>query len=453
MVQNDDGATVIDREKLIEYMAEKVPIITGNFLTKTVAIYNGQHWDKLKESVALAQLKAEVVQELRDAGELRKAKNGYVNEIVQTLLGIAFKRVDPFEKADPHKVSFKNGTYDIRNDVLTPNSPNDYILHGLDYDIDTSGKDTPVSDYVMDLYFGQSAQFMREFIGYGFYGGYSYHQAIVILKGKPGTGKSNLLMNRLIRPLFAPEHKNISNIKLEQLTGDNRQSSRFNQGKLDGKMLNAGPDLVASQYIQNADQLKGLVSGDPIEAENKGENAFTFTNGAKLLFVANDIPRMKLDNALKERIKVIKVVASPIRGDKKASEERFASAPVTTLKAERGAFAYKLMRQFWQTVGGQLTISDAIKEDTQAWFIDNDPLESFISEHLKPTQDGAGVSVAYLFDRFNDWQEENGFQGKYTITTFRSSLNELGYATRKTTSGTDAPGKNALRVIGFDYQE
>ena len=449
---NDDGAVVVDREKLIEYMLEKVPTVTGSFFTKIIAIYNGQHWDKLPETTAKSQLKAEVIQELWGAGERKKARNGFVNEVVETILGIAHQKQNPFETADPHKISFKNGTYDIKRDILDDNKPTDYILHGLDYDLDTSGRDTPVSDYVLNLYFGDSAQFIREFLGYGFVDGYSYHQTIIIQKGAPGTGKSNLLMNRLVRPLFAPIHKNISNIKMEQLTGDGGQSSRFNQKKLDGKMINLAPDLTGTIYIQNADQLKALASGEPIEAENKGENAVSFVNGTKLMFTGNDIPRMKLDNALKSRIKVVPVVASVIRGNENASNQRFASAPVSKLTDERGALAYNLMRDFWKTAGGTMTINDAITQATQEWFAENDPLEAFISEHLTTTSDGTGISVAYLFDRLTDWLDDNGFKSHLTRITFTKAMKELGYETKNTTAGTDDQGKQAWRFVGYDYE-
>ena len=47
------------------------------------------------------------------------------------------------------------------------------------------------------------------------------------------------------------------------------------------------------QFIPNPAIFKKLVSGDRINAERKGQDPFDFDNYSKLLFSANDIPRIK----------------------------------------------------------------------------------------------------------------------------------------------------------------
>ena len=80
--------------------------------------------------------------------------------------------------------------------------------------------------------------------------------------------------------------KNIASLDLKEL-GD-----RFKTAELFGKLANIGDD-IGSEFIPNPAVFKKLASGNPINVERKGKDPFDFSNYAKLLFSANDIPRIK----------------------------------------------------------------------------------------------------------------------------------------------------------------
>ena len=49
-------------------------------------------------------------------------------------------------------------------------------------------------------------------------------------------------------------------------------------------------DLPAT-FIEEADVFKVLASGEPLSAERKGKDPFTFSNTARMLFSANSLPK------------------------------------------------------------------------------------------------------------------------------------------------------------------
>src|SRR5690606_5972124 len=93
--------------------------------------------------------------------------------------------------------------------------------------------------------------------------------------------------------------ENIASLDLGEL-GD-----RFKTAELFGKLANIGDD-IGDEFIANAAVFKKLVTGDRINVERKGQDPFEFNNYAKLLFSANNIPRIKdKTGAVQRRLAII----------------------------------------------------------------------------------------------------------------------------------------------------
>lgn len=75
-----------------------------------------------------------------------------------------------------------------------------------------------------------------------------------------------------------------------------------------GKLANIGDD-ISDEFLQGKviAQFKKIVSGNDIKAENKGQDAYFFKPTVKLLFSANEIPRMRNKGfeAIKRRLVII----------------------------------------------------------------------------------------------------------------------------------------------------
>jgi len=79
--------------------------------------------------------------------------------------------------------------------------------------------------------------------------------------------------------------ENIASLDLGEL-GD-----RFKTAELFGKLANIGDD-IGDEFIANPAIFKKLVTGERLSVEKKGQDPFEFNNYAKMLFSANNIPRM-----------------------------------------------------------------------------------------------------------------------------------------------------------------
>ena len=105
-----------------------------------------------------------------------------------------------------------------------------------------------------------------------------------MLTGKGNNGKSTFL--DCVKAILGDG--NISALDLKEL-GD-----RFSTSMMFGKLANIGDD-IGDDFLQGSQvaTFKKVVSGNRIKAERKGQDPFEFNPYVKLLFSANDIPRMK----------------------------------------------------------------------------------------------------------------------------------------------------------------
>jgi putative DNA primase/helicase len=103
----------------------------------------------------------------------------------------------------------------------------------------------------------------------------------VILTGNGSNGKSAFL--KMLR-VFIGE-LNTSSVDLKDLGG------RFKTSELVGKLANIGDD-ISNEYIKDNSQFKKLVTGESLNVERKGKDPFDFKSYAKLIFSANNTPRI-----------------------------------------------------------------------------------------------------------------------------------------------------------------
>lgn len=180
-------------------------------------------------------------------------------------------------------IAFKNGVLNIETNELSEFSP-DYIITNriqANYNGDAYHE---LTDKTLDkLACNDKAirALLEEVIGYCFYRRNELRKAFILTGGKR-NGKSTFL--DLINCLLGKD--NISNLDLKEL-GD-----RFKTAELFGKLANVGDD-IGDEFIPNPAIFKKLVSGNPVNVERKGTNPFDFSNYAKFLFSANNIPRIK----------------------------------------------------------------------------------------------------------------------------------------------------------------
>lgn len=189
------------------------------------------------------------------------------------------------EPSDANYIAFKNGIYDLSTDRLIDYTPDIVLTNRINYNY-TKGAYNKLTDTTLNKIACNDREvraLLEECIGYCFYRRNELGKAF-ILTGDKANGKSTFL--DLIKYMLG--NYNISALDLREL-GD-----RFNTAMLFGKLANIGDD-IGDEFLQgnSVSIFKKVVTGNRVKAENKGEKPFEFDPYVKLLFSANDMPRMR----------------------------------------------------------------------------------------------------------------------------------------------------------------
>lgn len=196
-------------------------------------------------------------------------------------------------------IAFKNGVYDIETGQMCEFSPDLIITNKINYDYNPSAYDE-LCDKTLDkiaCHDPAIRALLEEAAGYCFYRRNEMRKCFILTGESGQNGKSTYLA--MINKMLGKE--NITSLDLKEL------GERFKNVQLAGKLANIGDD-IGDEFIPNASVFKKLVSGDPINVERKGQDPFDFYNYAKLLFSANNIPRMgkgQDSSAIKSRLIII----------------------------------------------------------------------------------------------------------------------------------------------------
>ena len=188
-------------------------------------------------------------------------------------------------QADARYIAFRNGVLDIVTGQMQPFSSDLVITNQIPWDYNPEAYSELADDTLNKLACGDPAvrSLLEECIGYCFYRANDYKKSFM-LTGKGNNGKSTFL--DCVKAILGDG--NISALDLKEL-GD-----RFSTSMMFGKLANIGDD-ISDDFLQGSQVaiFKKVVSGNRIKAERKGQDPFEFNPYVKLLFSANDIPRMK----------------------------------------------------------------------------------------------------------------------------------------------------------------
>lgn len=190
--------------------------------------------------------------------------------------------VDDHADTECRYICFENGIYDIITDMLLPFSPAYIVTNKVDAEYIEDAYDPVVDKAMLDFANGNESikMLLEEMIGYCLYRRNELRKAFILV-GDKQNGKSTFL--QMLNAFVGLD--NTVALDLAEL-GD-----RFKTAQLSGKLVCAGDD-IEDNFISNLAIFKKLVTGNPVNAERKGQDPFDFSNYAKLIFSANNVPRM-----------------------------------------------------------------------------------------------------------------------------------------------------------------
>lgn len=349
-------------------------------------------------------IEAEMIKHLPALGRAkRKEVFDYLNLIVDVNL----------KPGNANLIAFKNGVYNITDDMFSPFSPEYIITNKINWNYVPDAY-SEFADGVLDALACGDAQvrsLLEEAIGYCFFRWNELGKAFILL-GDRANGKSTFLA--MVQELLGEE--NTSSLDLKEL-GD-----RFKTAELFGKLANIGDD-IGDEFIANPAIFKKLVTGDRVSAERKGQNPFEFNNFSKFLFSANAIPRIKDKTGAVQR----RLVIIPFEANFSKDSPNFRpNIKHDLLVPEVMEYLIQLglngLRRVLENKG--FTISSRVQEKLDEYEEDNNPILGFLAQC-----DDEGIQIEneitrIVYGRYQEYCLANSLQAMSNIQ-FSKQINRL----------------------------
>lgn len=331
------------------------------------------------------------------SNELHELKNAQRNEVFLQLKLIC----DEVQSSSTQMIAFRNGVLNLETEELLPFSPEYVISNKIPWDFNRNAYDE-LTDKTLNRIACDDPDIrsiLEEVIGATFYrsntlaGGKAF-----ILTGEGANGKSTFItvLNRILGK------NNTCSLDLKNL-GD-----RFSTVMMYKKLANLGDD-ISDEFNSDLSVFKKIATGQEIEAEQKGQEKFNFTPYCKLIFSANEIPRMKdKTGAVQRRLLIV-----PFNAKFSADDPEF--DPQITLKLQRQeAIEYLIAIGIngLQRVlkSKKFTSSAKVQQELDDYAEKNNPVLSFIKYCDEEEIGILNEPVKEVYLRYVVFCHENGYK-------------------------------------------
>lgn len=317
---------------------------------------------------------------------------------------------DEVQSADANLIAFKNGIYDIVNDILIDFSPDIVITNKIPWDYDPEAYSELVDKTFNKIACNDKSirALLEESIGYSFYRRNEMSKSF-FLTGQGSNGKSTFIdiLNNVVG-----EH-NKSSLGLEEL------DERFSIATLANKLINTGDDISDEFWNgRSTANFRKLVSGNEVKAEFKGQDAFFMKPYAKFFFSANALPRIRSKGfeAIKRRLIII-----PFNAKFSKSDPDYDAYIIYKLRTEE-AMKYVIrigIEGLKRVLTDGFTTSEKVEKEIEDYELENNPILLWVQEFTlekivnQPTKN---IHKAYRM-----FCVENGFS-EMTLSTFSKEL-------------------------------
>lgn len=343
--------------------------------------------------------------------DLNRAKRSEVVDYLDLLIR------DNTKPEDAHLIAFKNGLYNIIDGSFAAFTPEHIITNKIPWDY-TPDANCPLVDNVLNRLSCNDAEIralLEEVAGACLYrdnklgGGKA-----VILVGDKSNGKSTYI--EMLHAMLGD--RNISTLDFKEL------DDRFSTAMLFGKLANLGDD-ISDSFKEDVAIFKKIATGESIKAENKGKDAFQFIPYAKLIFSANNIPRMKDPTGAAMR----RLLTIPLNA--KFSENDSDYDPQIKVKlTQQDAMEYFILL----AISGlkrvlknkHFTVSQKVQQAKTDYEQENNPILAFIEDCRNDNGDVEGIyneATREFYIRYDEFCIKNNFRPVNRLT-FSKQLNQ-----------------------------
>lgn len=322
--------------------------------------------------------------------------------------------------APAHIIAFRNGLYNVKTDTFSDFTPDIVVTNKIPWDYNKYATSEAIDNMLDNVSCGDEAirYLLEEIVGACMYrsntlaGGKAF-----ILTGTGSNGKSTYL--KTLSNLLT--EKNISSLDLKKL-GD-----RFSTVMMFGKLANIGDD-ISNEFVTDTATFKKVVTGETIDAEQKGQPKFDFKPFCKLLFSANNIPRMGKGSDSQAIMRRLVIV--PFNAKFTSDDPNFRPTIEDDLKGQESMeYLIQLGIQGLKRVleSRKYTTSQKVQDELDEYEARNNPLLMFIQECEDEEFEVENEPTSAVYERYKEFCLSESLQPVSKIEFSRQMVKTFGY--------------------------
>lgn len=399
---NKDEPTSVYDEKIFQYIKMEMDLfVCGG----TVYIYDSGYFKADQSGARLKTIISHLIYpKFIKSSVLKRIYDRFFCDIA---LEISFEELNCYPS---HWICFQNGMYDCKEKKLLPHDPKYRAINQIphEYHPEKIHERKQIEKFLNFICPNlDSREMLLQFIGYCLTKDVR-QQKFLVLNGEGGSGKSTLI--RLIEAVIGSQ--NTSNISLTDL------QQRFASFGLIGKLLNSCADLEIAA-LEDTAMIKKVLGEDTLRAEQKGRDAVSFKNYAKLIFSTNELPVVKSEKTkgFYRRLLVLPMNHVPEKKNPNLLNE---------LLQEIDYFLWLSVQALKRMYEKEVIVISAESEKTVAQLrMDSDTVQAFLMEECV-LEDGSRSERTELYNRYEEYCTYNDRQS-LTKNNFYKNLRLKGY--------------------------
>ena len=343
--------------------------------------------------------------------------------------------------ADGYLLNTPGGTVNLRTGEIRAHNPDDYCTKITSVVPDNKNVELFV-DFMdrVTCYDRELALYLQEIAGMCAVGSV-LRENLIIAYGEGGNGKSTLfnLLSRVLGDYSG-------SLSAETLTANCRKNKSPEYAELRGKRLVIAAELEEGMRLDTA-IVKKLCSTDPILAEKKYKDPFTFVPSHTVILYTNHLPKIgTTDKGTWDRI-----IAVPFRANFRGQKGEIKNFADYLYDHCGGAVLNWIIEGAKRFIANDYNISppDCVTNAIEQYKANNDWLDGFLSECCEINRTYKQKS-GELYSCYRDYCDRTG-DYKRSLTDFKHAMAMAGYETKKTKNGAVVYG---LRVVSeFDVED
>lgn len=309
-------------------------------------------------------------------------------------------------------ICMQNGTLDVENATLIDFSPEHHLKYKSEISWDADAKCDRWLKFLNEIFENDADKlekiaFLKTWFGYCLVPDTTQHKFVWMI-GSGGNGKSVLLS--LLTKLIGSS--NVSDLHIESL-GD-----KYVRAELIGKLVNISAEMSANATLADG-YFKQIVSGEPIPAERKYQDPFSFKPFARLIGATNHLPRLQdLSDGFFRRAIILSF-------NRKFTGDDCDPTLEATLTSELpGILTWAVEGLKELRVSGKFAIPPSSIEAMQQYKVESDPVALFVASCLQLSDDER-MSPSEIYEGYKSWAKINGYAA-FNIINFGKRLAALG---------------------------